>query len=81
MYLVMDDQKIYHIIIEINIGFRVDSVIDFSYHNLYEELCMFREIDWHHMCVTNRSLIFNGKIYSLHTELQHHFILPRKYNG
>ena len=81
LFVMDDQQKIYLLRNDLDDKFVAKKVIDFSHHNILQEVNDMRDNDWSHVHVTERTLTFGETTYNLETELKLQFTVPKYFFG
>lgn len=81
LYIMDDQQKIFHIKNEDNVRFAVSKVIDFSHHEQLREINDLRDNDWQHVHITESTLSFGDMTYNLKNKLSTEINVPHYFFG
>ena len=68
-FVLSTNQRVYHLGNIDNENFHVIKEIDLRHRNLLYEIKLMKNSEWCHAFITERSITFNGTIYSFLSEL------------
>ena len=81
LFIMDDQQKIFHIKNEDNVRFACTNVIDFSHHEKLKEINDLRDNDWSHVHLTESTLSFGESTYNLKNKLSIDMTVPQYFFG
>ena len=81
LFIMDDQQKIYHLENKDRVRFQVSKIVDFSPHGKLQEINTLRDNDWAHVHLTKHTLSFDNATYNLDSELSIDVTVPETFFG